>query len=401
MPDPQQLDDAKLAASLGLSGPPKTNAPALPSSSGGLDDAALARALGMTDAPPGGGGGTERMFRNVLTRITDPLMAEELIGAGKSIGTTIHRGGNMIRRIPGVGPALSLADQPAFDEEGMKPSNGLQEYGGFVGDAALGAAVAGPVAGGARAAGLRLIPRIIINGATNAAVGSAQGGDPSTSGAIGALLPEVGPAIVNGSSRVLARVGKTTPDIARQWIDANAGNLTKSGTERMSEAAAKSPGPLRVIETSPGRARSVAERTVTSPILDESGKPMTRIERTVTPEKAPTYEVRQAPSPLRNAVTAHAAAVAEPAEPLYKREGTLGYILYHLLDKTAAKAGTGLAMMTRPLPASIAANAAGQVGLHLTTPANGGAAAGFTNAARLAILKALGLDNTPAPSPGS
>jgi hypothetical protein len=147
---------------------------------------------------------------------TEPAntLRDPVIGFGKGAAKTAVNLGRLVHKIPGVSAVLGEIPADAEAALGLEPTNTAQRIGEGVeriaeflipGAAAERAAVAvaskvAPVLGKAS----RLTSRAAAQGGTSAGVATAQGGDATTAGALGAALPGAG-AVAGATARSLRR----------------------------------------------------------------------------------------------------------------------------------------------------------------------------------------------------
>jgi hypothetical protein len=182
-------------------------------------------------------------------------------GAIKGVGQTVTNLGALVHQIPGVDTAvdalygkegLSKAAFAAANED-LAPTNTAQKVGKF------GEQIAEVVLPGKAVTlagkGLSLGGRMALEGAANAGMAKAQGGDPLVAGAMGALLPgagalagkaahalrgqagkEVAQALGATSQRYKAMADRLTPEILKRGLRGSREDLQARAADAAGEA---------------------------------------------------------------------------------------------------------------------------------------------------------------------
>jgi hypothetical protein len=141
------------------------------------------------------------------------MVKDFVVGAGKELAEQGIRGGQVLRKIPGVGLLDHLMSPIEVD---TRPSNDTQRVGG----AALNAAEVIAPTRALTSLGLKVLPRVAAQGAAGAGTAALQGKNP-IAGAAASMLPtaalgaahKAGPVIADNAMR-LARFGRGAQAVA-------------------------------------------------------------------------------------------------------------------------------------------------------------------------------------------
>lgn len=142
------------------------------------------------------------------------VAGDVLTGAAKGLGSTVTGLGALVHKIPGVSrgvdalygkPGLSKSAFAAAAED-LEPTNTAQKVGKFAEQAAEVLIPGRAIATAGK--GLSLTRRMALEGAANAGMASAQGGDPLVAGAIGAVLPGAGAIVGHLAPKLEAQAAK-------------------------------------------------------------------------------------------------------------------------------------------------------------------------------------------------
>ena len=166
-----------------------------------------------------GAGDTTAAPRHPHAQFADKV-GDFVTGAGKELAEQGMRGGQMLRKIPGVG-LLDHLIKPI--EVNTQPTNATQRAGGT----ALNAAEVMAPTSALSSLGLKVLPRVAAQGAIGAGTAALQGKNP-VAGAAASMLPtavlgaahKAGPVIANNAER-FAGVSKGVQNVAGGGLGAS------------------------------------------------------------------------------------------------------------------------------------------------------------------------------------